>query len=118
LTNEDDVMTLAISNETELIYTDVDTVPPENEESINLLYDLFTAKNYNQALYLSTRNELPGNFKILEAKSIEERKKILKQYLEQRNDEIEYNYFRFEEDFIECSDIQELPYFMKAVIGQ
>lgn len=118
LTNEDDVMTLAISNETELIYTDVDTVPPENEESINLLYDLFTAKNYTQALYLSTRNELPGNFKILEAKSIEERKKILKQYLEQRNDEIEYNYFRFEEDFIECSDIQELPYFMKAVIGQ
>lgn len=118
LTNEDDVMTLAISNETELIYTDVDTVPPENEESINLLYDLFTAKNYNQALYLSTRNELPGNFKIIEAKSIDERKKILKQYLEQRNDEIEYNYFRFEEDFIECSDIQELPYFMKAVIGQ
>lgn len=118
LTNEDDVMTLAISNETELLYTDVDTVPPENEESINMLYDLFTAKNYEQALYLSTRNELPGNFKIIEAKSVEERKKIVKEYTSQRNDEIEYNYFRFEEDFIECSDIQELPYFMKAVIGQ
>ncbi len=118
LTNEDDVMTLAISNDTELIYTDVDTVPPEREDVINMLYDLFTAKNYEQALYLSTRNELPGNFKIVEARSIEERKNILKQYLEQRIEEIEYNYFRFEEDFVECSDIQELPYFMKWVIGQ
>lgn len=118
LTNEDDVMTLAISNDTELLYTDVDTVPPENEESINMLYDLFTAKNYEQALYMSTRNELPGNFKIVEARSIAERKNILKEYTAQRSDEIEYNYFRFEEDFVECSDIQELPYFMKSVIGQ
>ncbi len=118
ITNEDDVMTLAISNDTELIYTDVDTVPPENEESIDLIYNLFTHKNFTQAVYLSTRNELPGNFKIVEAKSIEERKKIHTEYLAQRIEEIEYNYFRFEEDFIECSDIQELPYFMKAVIGQ
>ncbi|MGE4444455.1 MAG: MBL fold metallo-hydrolase [Candidatus Altimarinota bacterium] len=118
LTNEDDVMTLAVSNDTELVFTDVDTVPPENEESINLLYDLFTGKNYEQALYMSTRNELPGNFKVLEAKSVADRKKIHKEYIEQRKQEIEYNYFRFEEDFVECSDIQELPYFMKAVIGQ
>lgn len=118
LTNEDDVMTLAISSDTELVYSDVDTVPPENEESINLLYDLFTGKNYEQALYMSTRNELPGNFKIVEARSIAERKKILEEYTAQRSDEIEYNYFRFEEDFIDCSDIQELPYFMKSVIGQ
>ena len=111
-------MTLAISNETELLYTDVDTVPPENEESINLLYDLFTAKNYEQALYMSTRNELPGNFKIVEARTIAERKKIHKEYLAQRNDEIEYNYFRFEEEFMDSSDIQELPFFMKAVVGQ
>jgi hypothetical protein len=111
-------MTLAISNDSELLYTDVDTVPPENEESIHLLYNLFTEKNYEQALYMSTRNELPGNFKIIEAKSIAERKKILQEYTSQRSDEIEYNYFRFEEDFMECSDIQELPYFMKSVIGQ
>jgi hypothetical protein len=51
-------MTLAISNDKELLYTDVDTVPPENEESINLIYDLFTKKDYENAIYLSTRNEL------------------------------------------------------------
>jgi len=118
ITNEDDVMTLAISNENELLYTDVDTHPPEDEESINLLYNLFTSKNFSQTLYMSTRNELPGNFKIVESQSVEERKKIHKEYLEQRKQEIEYNYFRFEEDFVECSDIQDLPYFMKSFIGQ
>jgi hypothetical protein len=51
-------MTLAISNEKELVYTDVDTVPPETPEATNLLYDIFTRKNYNSALYISTRNEL------------------------------------------------------------
>ncbi|MDD5769442.1 MAG: MBL fold metallo-hydrolase [Candidatus Gracilibacteria bacterium] len=118
ITNEDDVMTLAISNDEELIYTDVDTVPPERQDCINLLYDLFTHKNFSQAIYMSTRNELPGNFQIIESNSIEERKKIQKEYLEQRMQEIEYNYFRFEEDFLECSDIQELPYFMKVFVGQ
>jgi hypothetical protein len=51
-------MTLAISNDKELIYTDVDTVPPENEEAIEYLYDLFTRKDYENATYMSTRNEL------------------------------------------------------------
>lgn len=118
LTNEDDVMTLAISNDKELLYTDVDTVPPENEESINLLYDLFTQKNYESALYLSTRNELPWNFKIIWSNSTKQRIEIEKSYKEERSEEIEYNYYRFEEDFPNCSDIQELPYFLKWLIWQ
>ena len=118
ITNEDDVMTLAIYNDDELVYTDVDTHPPENEESINLLYDIFTKRNFIQAVYLSTRNELAWNFKVLEANSPKARKEIEREYLEQRKEEIEYNYYRFEEDFFECSDIQELPFFMKAVIWQ
>lgn len=118
ITNEDDVMTLAISNDRELLYTDVDTVPPENEESIELLYNLFTSKNFEQALYMSTRNELAGNMRIIEAKTSPERKQIASEYKEQRKEEIEYNYARFDEDFIESSDIQDLPYFMKAVNGQ
>jgi hypothetical protein len=118
ITNEDDVMTLAISNETELLYTDVDTVPPENEESIELLYNLFTSKNFDQALYMSTRNELAGNMRIIEASTSKARKQIASEYKEQRKEEMEYNYARFDDDFIESSDIQDLPYFMKAVNGQ
>jgi hypothetical protein len=82
------------------------------------LYDLFTRKDYENATYMSTRNELEWNFKILEAKNIDERLKIIKDYTEERKEEIEYNYYRFDEDFIECSDIQDLPYFSKALIGQ
>ena len=118
ITNEDDVMTLAISNDSELLYTDVDTVPPENEESIELLYNLFTSKNFDHALYMSTRNELSGNMRIVEAKTSEERKTIASEYKEQRKEEMEYNYVRFDEEFIESSDIADLPYFMKAVNGQ
>lgn len=118
ITNEDDVMTLAIYNDEELVYTDVDTHPPENEESIDLLYELFTQKNFTQALYMSTRNELAWNFRVLEAKSAKDRLNIEKEYLEQRKEEIEYNYYRFDEDFFESSDIQDLPFFMKAVVWQ
>lgn len=118
ITNEDDVMTLAISNNTELLYTDVDTVPPEDEETIDYLYDLFTKKDYDNAIYLSTRNELEWNFKILEANWVNKRKQIASEYIAQRKEEIEYNYFRFDEEFIECSDIQDLPYFSKGLIGQ
>ncbi len=118
-TNEDDVMTLAISNEKELVFTDVDTVPPETKEATDLLYEIFTRKNYESALYISTRNELEWNFKIIEAKSIEERKKIAKDYIEKRKEEIAYNYERFDYEYLEeSSDIQELPNFMKAFIGQ
>jgi len=118
ITNEDDVMTLAVYNDEELVYTDVDTHPPENEESIDLLYELFTQKNFNQALYMSTRNELAWNFRVLEANSAKDRLNIEKEYLEQRKEEIEYNYYRFDEDFFESSDIQDLPFFMKAVVWQ
>ncbi len=119
ITNEDDVMTLAISNEEELLFTDVDTVPPETQEATDILYDIFTRKNYNSALYISTRNELEWNFKILEAKTYEQRQKIKEEYLEKRKEEIAYNYERFEYDYLaESSDIQELPNFMKAFIWQ
>jgi len=109
ITNEDDVMTLAISNDEELLYTDVDTLPPESEKATSLLYDVFTRKNYKEALYIPTRNKLEWNFKILEAKNVKERKKIAEEYIELRKEEIAYNYERFEYDLAECSDIQKLP---------
>jgi len=51
-------MTLAISNQKELVYAEVDTLPPNTEEAQNILYDIFTKKDYKNALYISTRNEL------------------------------------------------------------
>ncbi|MEA3387229.1 MAG: hypothetical protein U9Q66_02345 [Patescibacteria group bacterium] len=51
-------MTLAISNDKELLYTDVDTLPPETEEATDTLYNVFVRKEYETMLYISTRNEL------------------------------------------------------------
>jgi hypothetical protein len=51
-------MTLAISNEKELVYAEVDTLPPNTEEAQEILYDVFTKKDYKSALYMATRNEL------------------------------------------------------------
>lgn len=118
ITNEDDVMTLAISNDKELLYTDVDTVPPNNEESLNFMYELFTKKDYENAIYLSTRNELEWNLKLLDFDNLKDRNNFAREYIEERKEQIEYDYYKFEEDFIECSDIQDLPYFSKALIGQ
>gem|GEM_PF-948140 len=110
-------MTLAISNEKELVFTDVDTVPPETLEATDLLYNIFTKKNYETALYISTRNELEGNFKIIESKNVEDRKEIAKNYIERRKEEVAYNYERFDYEYLaESSDIQELPNFMKAFV--
>lgn len=118
ITNEDDVMTIAISNQKELLYAEIDTLPPENIETLELLYEVFTRKKYETALYLGTRNELEGNFKILDAKSTTERKKIQKEYLLQRTQEIEYSFYRFEDEFAWVPDIQTLPSFVKWYIWQ
>ena len=118
ITNEDDVMTLAISNEQELVYTDVDTVPPETYEAVQDLYELFTQKKYKQALYLSTRNELAWNFKILDIKGEKQRKAFEQEYIDYRKEELDYNYSRFDYDLEWASDIQRLPYFMKGLVGQ
>lgn len=118
ITNEDDVMTLAICNDTELLYTDVDTLPPETEEATDTLYNVFARKEYETMLYISTRNELEWNFKILEMKSSKEREAFMKEHIEVRREEIAANYLRFN-DYLEWFiDIQELPWFMKAFVWQ
>jgi len=118
LTNEDDVMTLAIYNDEDLLFTDIDTVPPENIEATQILVDLFTKKDFKNRLYINTRNELTWNFKIIWTNNIQKRKEILDEYIEERSREIEYNFFRFEEYLEWVIDIQDLPWFLKAVIGQ
>jgi len=118
ITNEDDVMTISFSNNDELLYSDVDTLPPETKEASDILYDLFTQKKYKRALYLSTRNELEWNFKILDLKTKKQRQNFEKEYIDYRKEEIEYNYTRFDYDLYWVNDIQKLSYFMKALIWQ
>lgn len=59
ITNEDDVMMLAIANDTELLFAEIDTVPDEYDEEVQSeLFQIFDRKNYQTRCYLASRNEL------------------------------------------------------------
>jgi len=58
ITNEDDVMTLFIENDEEILYTDVDTEPGSNFEALEFIYAKFTSKKFKNVVYMATRNEL------------------------------------------------------------
>lgn len=59
ITNEDDVMIIGISSETELLFAEIDTVPDEYDASVQeSLFRIFTHRDYETACYLASRNEL------------------------------------------------------------
>ncbi len=59
ITNEDDVIMIAISSETELLFAEIDTVPDEYDEEVQSeLFQIFDRKNYLSRCYLASRNEL------------------------------------------------------------
>ncbi len=58
VTNEDDVMTLAIANDHEMLFAEIDTAPPDTIEAQKYLYKLFTKRDYTTVAYIASRNEL------------------------------------------------------------
>lgn len=116
ITNEDDVMTLFIENEEEMIYSDVDTEPGNNFEVLEYIYEKFVEKNYKQIVYLATRNELEWNLKLIDAKNIKERQKIDSEYKSFRKEEISREYEKFEVEWI--SSFYEIPNLTKIFIWQ
>lgn len=118
ITNEDDVMSLFISNDEEILYTEVDCVPPDTPETRNYIYRIFTEKRYQNILYLATRNELEGNLQLLDMSSTDERKKLCRDYEESRKESIEYEYAKFSENIVEYRDVTKIPWFLRVYIGQ
>ncbi len=59
ITNEDAVMMLSISNDRELLFAEIDTVPDEYDTDIaSELFRIFDKKEYQTRCYLASRNEL------------------------------------------------------------
>lgn len=116
ITNEDDVMTLAVSNHEELIYAEIDTVIPKTEEAYNLLQRLFSRKSYTRVTYLSSRNELGANLPVLDFATEQEREKFKKQYRSSRKEELEWEYEMLTSG--ELPDFTEVPNFARGFIGQ
>ncbi len=118
ITNEDDVMTLFVYNDTEIIYAEVDTLPPEIDEIHKYIFDTFTSKKFSTVLYIATRNELEWNIKLVDMVDLNKRKAFASEYIKNRKEEIERNYAKFEAWLVEHLDIQSVPKFCKAFIWQ
>lgn len=119
ITNEDDVMMLSVSNEDEIIFAEIDTLPEDdNFEVQKKLYEIFTRKKYKTVFYLASRNELEGQIPLFD-KPENKRKSFQAKYISERKESIEYFYEKFEyEDFEDFPNILKIPNFCRGFIGQ
>jgi hypothetical protein len=59
ITNEDDVMMIAIARDRELLFAEIDTVPDEYDADVATeLFRIFDRREYQTRCYLASRNEL------------------------------------------------------------
>lgn len=116
ITNEDDVMTLAVSNHEELLYAEIDTVIPKTEEAYGMLAKLFARKSFARVTYLSSRNELGANLPILDQTTEADREKFRKKYRSSRKEELEWEYEMLTSG--ELPDFTEVANFSRGFIGQ
>ncbi len=119
ITNEDDVMMIAISSEHELVFAEIDTVPDmEDEEVQKSLHKVFTRKEYATACYLASRNCLEGQIPYYD-RAKEKRKAYRDQYLATQKEEIAFQYERYEyEEFAYHPNFFAVPGFVRGFIGQ
>jgi hypothetical protein len=119
ITNEDDVMMIAISSEHELVFAEIDTVPDmEDEEVQKSLHKVFTRKEYATACYLASRNCLEGQIPYYD-RAKEKRKSYRDQYLATQKEEIAFQYERYDyEEFAHHPNLFAAPGFVRGFIGQ
>lgn len=118
INNEDDVMWLFLYNHEEIIFNEVDLTPPDSDEVHNYLYKVYSRQDFKSRVYIATRNELDWNLKILDIKDKNKRKSFASEYKQKRTDEIEYDYYKFTEQYVEYKDIYSLDNFHKIFIWQ
>lgn len=119
ITNEDDVMMLAIANDRELLFAEIDTLPEDDNEDVqNALYQILTRREYETVCYLASRNELAGQIPLLDAPA-SKRKARRAEYIAGRKDEMYASYQKYEyEDFENFSNIYTIPGLVRGFIGQ
>ncbi|PCI24240.1 hypothetical protein COB57_05305 [Candidatus Peregrinibacteria bacterium] len=118
LTNEDDVMTLSLNNKKEFLYIEVDTAIPETEEAHRELWELFRKRSYETVCHISTRNELGGIFKSLDAKTTKERKIQVADFLSTIEDETAWDYMKHDDGMVDYPDISRVKNLVRLFNGQ
>ncbi|MCS7205380.1 MAG: hypothetical protein NZ853_06765 [Leptospiraceae bacterium] len=116
-TNEKDVMNLFIDNEREILFFEEDVAIPDTKEAYDILFREFTKNNFQQRIYVCVRNELEGFFLSTDEPNGKKRKEKLQNYFQKRQQEIEWDYYKFEEN-LELKNIYRLKNFVKIYTGQ
>lgn len=119
ITNEDDVMMLAVENERELLFAEIDTLPEEDNIQVQKkLYKILAKKDYTTVCYIASRNELAGQLPLLDL-PLEKRKGFRDTYIAGRKEEIRFSYEKYEyEDFTEFPNISTISGFVRGFVGQ
>jgi hypothetical protein len=119
ITNEDDVMMIALSNDHDLLFAEIDTIPdPYDEEVQKSLYKVFARKEYSSRCYLSSRNCLEGQIPYYDT-NVSKRKAFREKYIADQKEDILASYEKYEyEEYAHFPNLFTLPGFMRGFIGQ
>lgn len=119
ITNEDDVMMLAISNGDELLFAEIDTLPDDTDADVQgELYRILTKKDYTTVCYLASRNCLDGALPLLDL-SPNKRQNFIREYKSTQKEEIHFSYEKYTyEEYEEMENIYTIPGFVRGFIGQ
>jgi hypothetical protein len=119
ITNEDDVMMIAISSYRELVFAEIDTISdPYDEEVQKSLYKVFTRKNYETACYIASRNCLEWLIPYYDL--TENRREAYRaKYIADQKEGILANYEKYDyEEYAHFSNLYTLPGFIRGYVGQ
>ncbi len=119
ITNEDDVMPIVFANDHEILFAEIDTVPPDTIEAEKLLYKTFTRKSYDTVAYIASRNELEWSIQFLDCESTKAAENYKREYLHRRKEDIEWWYAKYEyEEYETFPRIFDIPGFVRGFIWQ
>ena len=118
ISNEDDVMMIAISNDRELVFAEIDTIPDLYHEWVQKsLYSVFTHKEYDTRLYLMSRNYLEGQIPLYDLLP-NKRKAFCEKYIADQKEDILASYERYEyEEYAHFPNLFTLRGFVRWFIG-
>lgn len=119
ITNEDDVMCIVLASEHELLFAEIDTLPPDTIEANRILAKIFNKREYATRAYIASRNELEGNLKILDLDTPRARENFRREYVASRREVIEWGYEQWQyEESESYENIFLLSGFVRGFIGQ
>lgn len=119
ITNEDAVMMIGISNSTELLFAEIDTIPDEYDADIaSDLFRIFDRSSYQTRCYLASRNELEWQLRSYDCTS-NKRRSLRAEHIAGRKEEMRASYEKYEyEEYADMDNIMTLPGFVRGYIWQ